>query len=80
MIDGRRFRCIHLQVSNFVGLPGATFCNKYKSRKDGMPIVLYDVAKTGHMVESTCASASDDEDQAIIERGLNKGCSLTRRT
>lgn len=44
-----------------------------------MPILLYDVARTGHMIESTCSSNSDDEDQAIIERGLNKGCSLTRR-
>ena len=79
MLDGRRFRCIHLQVRNFVGLPGATFCNKYKERKNGMSIVLYDVARTGHAIESTCGSGSDEEDQAIIERGLNKGCSLMRR-
>lgn len=76
-IDG--FRCLNL-INAPPGpivpaiLPGPTTCAVYDRRYDGMPIVLMD--DKGHAIGATCGKGSLEEDMAIVERGVGKGCSM----
>jgi len=75
IIEGRRFRCTNLQVTNIIGLPKASFCRVYKQRYDGMRIVMQDPS-TGLAVDGTCALNTEEETKAVIDRGIGRGCSL----
>jgi len=58
-----------------IGLRGATMCAVYKTRYDGMPINLIEPhSRLG--VTGRCGLNSREEDNAILERGIGRGCSL----
>lgn len=70
-------RCEHLEVSGSIGQPWASRCRAYRTRYDGMPIHLNDI-RTGRRVErSICAKNSLAETDAILDRGIERGCSLS---
>lgn len=74
-LDG--LRCIHLIVKPGlkVGEAGATYCRVYASRFDRMLIPM--VNTDGVIVDiKTCGKDSRAEAEAIVERGIGKGCSL----
>src|SRR5882672_9573180 len=75
-IDGRRFYCDNLIISNIVGLPYATSCRVYKTRRDGMPISLTDRSGSRLSIHGKCASNSPQETTDILARGIGRGCSL----
>jgi len=77
VVDGVRLRCEHLAASAIVGTPGATECRVYAARYDGLPIWLTDLRTGQPRLRSHCAKGSPAETQAILERGIGQGCSLT---
>lgn len=73
---GRTLRCEHLEVLGSIGQPEASRCRAYQTRYDGMPIQLYDI-RTGRPIRgSICAKDSRAETDAILSRGIGRGCSL----
>lgn len=53
----------------------ATRCGLYPIRYNGMPIVLRDESRR-LVAEKFCGKDSPEETQAIIEKGIGKGCSM----
>lgn len=74
---GMTLRCEHLEVLGSIGQPGASRCRAYQTRYDGMSIQLYDI-RTGRFIRnSICAKNSQGETEAILSRGIGRGCSLS---
>ncbi len=74
---GRTLRCANLEVIGSLGQPGASRCRAYQTRYEGMPIQLYDI-RTGRLIRnSICAKNSPGETDAILSRGIGRGCSLS---
>lgn len=72
-------RCFYLEITNTPGTPLATRCTIYDKRIPDMPIPMIDYF--GNTVKiGNCAFSKfnmhPDEKQAILERGIGKGCSL----
>ena len=74
---GTTLRCEYLEVLGSTGQPWASRCRAYQTRYDGMPIQLYDI-RTGRLImDSLCAKNSPAETEAILSRGVGRGCSLS---
>lgn len=70
-----RLKCVHLVIKTTLGLPDATYCDKYASRYDNMPIILEN--KKGEMVRAAhCAMGGPIEEMEIVSKGIGRGCSL----
>ena len=69
-------RCINLANNFATGMPFATVCTVYRTRYDGMPITIHDVAEPRFSLNSICSLNSESETKAIIENGIGKGCSM----
>jgi len=68
-------RCINLIVTGKPGEPMATTCAVYGARYSGMPIIMVD--SQGRIgMETICGKDDANEALTIIQRGINKGCSL----
>lgn len=74
---GMTLRCERLEVLGPIGQPGATRCRAYQTRYDGMPIQLYDIRTGRRVMDSLCAKNSQGETDAILSRGIGRGCSLS---
>ncbi len=70
-----RLICEHLEMSN-LGHANGTRCRVYDRRYDGMPIVMF-ADDGGGWVPSVCFKDSPGEVHAILEKGIDQGCSLT---
>lgn len=76
-IGGETFKCGYLKLykGKQPGEPMAGECMLHSLRTDGMPIPLLD--QLGHVRgETTCHKNTWLETEAIIEKGIGKGCSL----
>ena len=74
---GMTLRCENLEVHGSIGQPWVSRCRAYQTRYDGMPIQLYDI-RTGRLIRnSICAHNSRAETEAILDRGIGRGCSLS---
>ncbi len=73
------YRCINLIISKPLGEPQATKCAVYSHRWDGMPIMLLDTE--GNIVgHSKCHKGCPMEIEAILEKGIGRGCSMEVQT
>ena len=72
------YRCSNLAVTKKLGEPEATVCKVHSTRYDQMPIILgVNIGCCGIVImTSWCAKDSDAEVKAIVEKGINRGCSL----
>lgn len=69
-------RCENLILTGTPGEPMASACSIYTTRYPGMPILMFD--KQGRIgAEMMCGVGMPAETDAILERGIGKGCSLT---
>lgn len=79
---GQRLVCEHLDAVVAgghvlpLGTPMASRCHVYAQRRNGMQIAMRDASGTVRTI-SRCFHNTWQEDHAIAERGLGRGCSLT---
>ena len=74
-VGGPLTRCENLIVIGILGRPRATACSAYDVRYDGMPIAMRDAAGTT-IARAACHKGCGDEAEAIVAKGLGRGCSL----
>lgn len=69
-------RCHNLRITGVLGTPGATTCMVYGARYAGMPVML--VSPENVVISLGECNHGDEEadNQAILEKGIGKGCSL----
>lgn len=74
--DGVGWRCQYLVISPTIPLlyPGSTTCQKYQTRKNGMPIKL--IRDDRQIEPGVCFHDSWNEVQVILPH-IGKACSLT---
>ena len=75
--DGRSYVCANLEVVGPLGTPFATRCKVYAERVDGMLIVGVEPVTGAIVGTGFCYLNSRQEDLAIINKGIGRGCSLT---
>jgi hypothetical protein len=81
VVDGKRLVCEYLRADwpvKPLGMPEASRCSVYERRRGGqhpLPIRLLDARGTPRQL-GQCFKDAWQEDQAIAERGLERGCSL----